>query len=148
MLNTTSKSGVISFKIWFFALLFNTVIGSFILGGFTGSCFVFFIYGTYFAAIFSFPIFIILWVLLKYLLSNGFTCSKIVGRLLLTGGLLSILTFICFFYIRLYMPGNPLLLGLLAVISGIIGIVSQINFIKNVCEIRDNEFTIDEPTTI
>ena len=60
-MNLTSKSALITFRIWFFALLFNTVVGSFILGGIDIDFMMYFVVGGMCGLIFSFPVFLVLW---------------------------------------------------------------------------------------
>lgn len=148
MQNITSKSGVISFRIWITAILCNTIIGSLILGGLNSRIIDYIVFGGFCGAVFSLPIFFIFWALLRYLLSKCFTWNQIMGKLVLMGSIYSIGAFCIFAYLWGHDLGNAVGLCMLAIISGIIAIVSQFRSVQNICKKRDNEFIIENQSSI
>ncbi len=132
----TVVSGGISFKIWLLALCFNTLGGSLILGGLQPDAFLYALVGGFLGAIFSFPVFLVVWKMLYHFFKKGYSHTEVFAGLLVVAIVLAALAFGAFSLIfPIGSDGVPLLL--MAVISGCTGVVLSYSNIRKFCEKRD-----------
>jgi len=139
-MNPTSKQiARISIAIWLTALLLNTAIGLYIMTDdvkvdILGLALKGIIYG----AIFSFPVFMVMWLLFYFLFQKNFTAGNIYIAMLVVGvGLTGISFFLFSEYKKLSATVNiPLAEG--ALVSATIAIAIQFNAIRKVCFRRDH----------
>ena len=131
-MNTDLKHLVwIAFKIWLLAILFNTTMGTAFLTGFfnyTDEIELLIIYGTLLGAMYSFPVFVILCIIIYRCVKKQRTGSRIFKTVLLSGIMLSMLPFLVFNNVwgggSFWTHEGSMLLSI-AVISGIGGMATQ-----------------------
>ena len=129
----------ISIMIWITALLINTALGIYILEdemkinllALAGK-------GMGYGAIFSFPVFLIVWLMLYVMHKSGFTAANIYLILLFVGALMSLVSFYLFSeYMQLSATVN-IPLGQCALFSSVAAILLQFNPLRKVCFRRDH----------
>lgn len=129
----------IAFKIWSIAILCNTIIGTIVLSDNVTDAINFILIGAIFGAIFSFPVFFILWVLLFSLLKKKFSAIYILRVILICGIIMALVSWGTF---SNGFSGGGFLqepFAIVPLVSAIISIVISYRSIKNICIKRDEE---------
>jgi len=132
----TSPSGI-AFKIWFLAVIINAILSPFIYVGFIQEFILtVFLVGA-FSCIFSFPIFIIIWMLCARLIKKGYSKQDILGALLVTGCVLTVGVYGIFSLMFSIHDTQGIWLCITATFSGSAAILLSYPNIKKACESRD-----------
>jgi disulfide bond formation protein DsbB len=136
---TTKKIAGISITIWFTALLINTVLGLYVASGkVKASLPNLALKGILYGAIFSFPVFLIVWILLYFMHKGKLSAGNIFLILLVIAGGLTLGVFILFSeYMKLLATLNLPLMTCAMIASGI-SIALQYGSLKKVCFRRDH----------
>jgi hypothetical protein len=136
MKSITAISGGISFKIWLLALITNTIGGSFILAGIKPDALLYAMIGGFFGAIFSFPVFLIVWKILYHLFKKKYSHTEVLAGLLVLAIVMATLAYGLFSLIfPMGRDGTSLLF--MAIISGCTGVVLSYGNIRKYCDKRD-----------
>ncbi len=136
---TTKQIAGISIFIWVTALFINTVLGLYFVSGKIKLSLPTLIFkGASYGAIFSFPVYLIIWLLLYMLHKQKLSAGNIFLTLLLSAVLLTIGVFFLFSnYMALSATLNlPLLETALA--AAVIAVILQFGALKKVCFRRDH----------
>lgn len=136
---TSKKIAGISITIWFTALLINTALGLYVASDKVKTSLPnLALKGILYGAIFSFPVFLIIWILLYFMHKGKLSAGNIFLILLVISGGLTLVVFFLFSeYMQLSASLNlPLMVCAMAA-SGI-SIVLQYGALKKVCFRRDH----------
>jgi len=141
MKSITATSCGIAFKIWILALIINTIGGSYMLAGIKADFFLYAMLGGFFGAIFSFPVFLIVWKTLYHLFKKEYEHTEVFSALLVTSVALATLAYGAFSLI-FPMGSDGLSLLLLAIVSGFTAVALCYGNIKRYCTKR-KEWELD-----
>jgi hypothetical protein len=122
------KSLWIAIKIWIIAIIFNTLIGAFFLGETSNMLFLVLIFGAVCAAVFSFPVVVILFVLLAVLAKLRYSLVKSMTIIYITGLICALSCGWIFFRYEGYREFNFIFFT--ASLSGVLAILTQTNAIR------------------
>ncbi|MES2772621.1 MAG: hypothetical protein V4722_00460 [Bacteroidota bacterium] len=137
--STTKQIAFIATKIWITALTVNTALGLYVVSDSVkmpvGDLAV---KGLIYGAVFSFPIFLVVWLMLYLMIKGMFSAGNIFLILLVAAGLLTLGSFYLFSeYMQLSASLN-IPLGGSALAASALGILPQFNPIRKACFQRDH----------
>lgn len=136
MRNSLLKQIWVAFKIWLFALATNTILGSLYLSG--GLDYDLMYMGVFFGAIFSFPIFLLLLLVINRCLSGNMRGIQIFRIVILTGLGLTVIAFLLFMQSGLGVGGDGLGLLMISLLSAITGVCTQYRALVNLSDVSEN----------
>jgi hypothetical protein len=129
--DVVGKSLWIAFKIWFFAVLFNTILGTiWIMAPFNEYMFAIFLLGAFFAAIFSIPVAFVLLILFLILSQQRYRLAKTMLIIYSTGVIGSII--VSWFFFQRYGEFN--FLYITSSVSGVVAILTQTRSIRKLTQ--------------
>ncbi|MES2772624.1 MAG: hypothetical protein V4722_00475 [Bacteroidota bacterium] len=144
MKSVTAISGTIALKIWILSLIVNTIGGACLLAGLHFDFFEFAIIGGFFGLIFSFPVFVIIWIVLYFLFKRRYSCKEVFTALLIAGCILAAVAYVLFSFIFLRGGIDGRALAGMAIVSGATGIMLSHGNIKRYCTKREEQETVIE----
>lgn len=148
MTHLSSQTTIISFRIWAFSVLCITIVCVLILGGLTYDALLFLFFGLLIGGISSLPFLVFLVFAFTAIISKNYTWDKTIRKLVFIILIISIVSSILFYFMIEPVINEVLISFLTVLISGVISVFLQINYIKNICAIRDNEFIIKQQPSI